>query len=111
MTVFEAIRQALKETYPEIPAVPYTYDGDKDLYITYNYAHDRGGDFGDNQPSVNVVSVQVHLWLPKRINFQSYRTTVRSALFRKGFTYPDVTVLEEDTMRHIVFACEYEEQK
>lgn len=117
MTAFKAIKTALRQF--GYPANPYTYEGKEPKYFTYNYADNRGGDFGDDDPGCDVVAVQVHMFMPIRdpttnakINFQDDQRTVRQALFGHGFTYPEVAVIEEQETNkwHLVFECEYEEE-
>ena len=109
MSALEAIRSALSGI--PYPKVPYWYDGNEKKYITYNYAADHGRDFGDDGPGYNEVSVQVHFFLPIKDNFQQDKNRIRRVLFREGFTWPEVMVLEEDETktRHIIFECDYTE--
>lgn len=117
MTAFTAIQKALRSF--ERPAVPYTYEGDEVRYFTYNYADNRGADYGDDTPGSAVADVQVHMFLPitdpvtkAKTNFIKDQNLVRKALFTAGFTYPDVIVRREDDTSswHIIFECEYEEE-
>lgn len=116
MTAFAAIQKALRQFGR--PAVPYAYEGDEVKYFTYNYADNRGADYGDDAPGSAVADVQVHMILPLKdpvtkanTSFTRDQALVRSALFAAGFTYPDVTVRREDETNcwHIIFECEYEE--
>lgn len=118
MTAFGAIQAALNHL--GVPCVPGTYDGDKDTYITYNYALIRGADFGDNSPACDVADVQVHYFMPQRdpkthkqINYQPIRKEIRDSLFAAGFTYPTVEVIDDRdeaiAIWHLVFECQYEE--
>lgn len=116
MNAFGAIKAAV--TQFGYPAVPYTYDGKEQKYITYNYAYNHGGGFGDDTPECDVASVQVHFFMPirsttnARLNFREDMTKIRNALFGYGFTYPEVEVIEETETNkwHLVFECEYEEE-
>ncbi len=107
MSALEAILTALSGI--PYPKVPKRYEGNEKKYITYNYASDHGADFGDDSPGYNSVTVQIHFFLPLTENFQREKNRIRYALFYSGFTWPEVTVLEEDdTMtRHIIFECGY----
>lgn len=122
MTAFKAIREALLPitTKYKWPLEPNMYDGTENYYITYNYADDRGGDFGDDSPLCNVADIQVHFFMPqkdkaKKLNFIPYKEEIRRALYQNDFTYPVVrTISNTDTDRqmdvwHIVFECEYVE--
>ena len=110
MRALQAVQAALRGyTYPK---VPHRYEGSEKKYFTYNYAADHGRDFGDDAPGCNEVSVQVHFFLPLKENFQAEKAQIRQWLFDAGFTWPEVTVLEEDDTktRHIIFECDYTEE-
>lgn len=116
MNAFAAINQALKPM--GYPCKPYLYDGKEPKYFVYNYALIQGADFGSDAPGTTVASVQVHLYMPvtdpkthSKLNYRSDMLAARDALFSAGFTFPEITILREDTedMWHIVFECEYEE--
>lgn len=115
MTAYEAIYSALSPL--GIPVCPESYDGRETTYITYNHADDHGADFGDDLPSCNVVAVQVHLFLPykvdgRRNNYLGWKPLVRDALMQVGFTYPDVSVVtdREANVVHLTFSAEFEEE-
>lgn len=111
MTALAAIVQAIRASGLDIPYGTEWYDGSGDAYITYNYASDHGADFGDDDPGCNLVSVQVHLFLPLKQNFQTAKRALRAALGDAGFTWPSVQVLEENTTstRHLIFESEFTE--
>ena len=116
MTAFEAVQNAL--SFLEIPCLPYTYEGSAPKYITYNYAADRGADFGDDAPSCDLTDMQIHFFMPivnqqkKHEPFIHYKQQIRRHLFESGFTYPHITVLEEKETNtwHLIFECEYVEE-
>lgn len=119
MTAFGAIRNAL--TQFGYPMEVELYEGTEKRFFTYNYADDHGDDFGDDIPGTNLVSVQVHYFMPviennRKVSFQTIRKQIRTALFEAGFTYPEVTIRRDRTqdtnndMWHIIFECEYEEE-
>lgn len=110
MSALEAVLVALKDfSYPKSTQ---RYEGKEQKYFTYNYAADHGRDFGDDVPGCNEVSIQVHFYLPLKQNFQKEKNRIRQCLFQAGFTWPEITVLEEnDTQtRHLVFECDYIEE-
>lgn len=120
MTALNAIRDALLPITTKYgwPIEPTTYDGDSKYYITYNYADDRGADFGDDVPNCNLASVQIHFFMPQRdgkknLNFQGYKKEIRDALFANEFSYPEINIIpEQDEDRqsdvwHLCFACEF----
>lgn len=108
MTTFGKIIEAIKVFgYPYEPDI---YRGPEKKYFTYNYADDRGGMYADDEPQSTIVSIQLHLFLPVRENFLSIRNKVRRELFKQGFTYPEVEILLEKDIRHIIFECDIEEE-
>ena len=109
MTTFEKIRRALKPL--NLPGEPDIYDGPEERYYTYNYAGDYGSDYADDAPETVINSVQVHLFLPRNEPFAEIKNKVRNALFKEGFTFPEITVRIEDDKktRHIIFECDIEE--
>lgn len=111
MTTYEKIVEAIKPFH--YPYAPDLYKGDKDRYFTYNYVEDRGEGFADDEPFYVVASVQVHFYMPADESFTSIKKKIRNALFKAGFTYPEITVLtENDTKkRHIIFECDIEEEE
>lgn len=109
MTEFEKIIEAIKPFgYPYAPDI---YKGPSDHYFVYNYADERGGIFSDDAPETVIASVQVHYYLPKDENFIKTKNRIRRALFRQGFTWPEVTSIIEDKKRHLTFECDIEEEE
>ena len=110
MTTFEKIVEALKPF--GLPYSPDLYNGSARSWFTYNYADDYGTNFADDEPGAIIVDVQVHLFLSSCEDFICLKNKVRRALFKAGFTFPEITVLtEDDDTRHIVFECEIEENE
>ena len=111
MTAFERTVKAIKPFGH--PYGPDLYEGEKKHYFVYNYSDNRGCLFGDNEPEELSVSVQVHFFLPMDENYLKSRNQIREALFREGFTYPEVTVEteKENNIRHIIFECDTTEER
>ncbi len=110
MTVNEKIIQALAPLGIHIEAD--FYGNGETEYITFNYADDRAGDFGDNKPLHVVAYMQIHYFAPMDKDYLQIKKQIRKALFSAGFTYPDVTdatVLDE-RIRHLVFECNIENE-
>lgn len=108
MNVLKKIVEAINPFgYPYAPDI---YSGSSDHYFVYNYADERGAVFGDDCVSEVTASVQVHFYLPRKENFIAMKNRIRKALESGGFTWPEVTILIEDDMRHIVFECEIDEE-
>lgn len=108
MTEFEKIIAAIEPF--GFPYAPDIYEGSEERFFVYNYADERASFYADNAPEAVKASVQVHLYIPAEENFIALKNQVRAALFSKGFTYPEVTVLREKDKRHIVFECDIEEE-
>ena len=108
MTEFEKIIAAIEPF--GFPYAPDIYEGSGESFFVYNYADERATFYADNAPAAVKASVQVHLYMPAEENFIALKNQVRAALFSKGFTYPEVTVLREKDKRHIVFECDIEEE-
>lgn len=110
MTAGAAVMAALRQF--GIPCSPDIYDGRKESYFTYNYVDDAPADYGDNEPSCAVVSMQIHLFLPLKENPGRMKRKVRSALSKAGFTCPSVTAFADPggKKKHLIFECEYEEE-
>lgn len=110
MTTFDKIIAAIEPF--GFPHAPDVYREKAQRWFTYNYADDYGTDFSDDEPGAVIVSIQVHLFLPIDDNFIELKNKVRRAIFRNGFTFPEITVLTEDDekLRHIIFECDIIEE-
>lgn len=108
MTAFENIVEAIRGFHYAYS--PDTYKGAGEKYFTYNYADQRGTAFADDEPEAVIAYVQVHFFLPEKENFLKEQNQIRMALFRQGFTFPQVTVDVENQKRHLIFECEIEEK-
>lgn len=109
MNTFEKIVQAIKKI--NYPYAPDTYEGDEKRFFTYNYATDKGAIWGDNEVEAVTASIQLHFFLPATDNFIRIKKEIRNALTEEGFTFPEITVLTEEDIRHIIFECEIEEEE
>lgn len=111
MTVNEKIIQCLEPL--ELPVVPDIYEGEKEEYITFNYADNRGTAFGDDAPLQIMNYMQIHLFLPLSMNYLKKQKQIRELLFMAGFSFPEITVIanKEEGNRHIIFECSIEEEE
>ena len=111
MTANQIIINALKPF--GYPCKPNFYNGGEKKYFTFNYADERGADYGDNQPGCILSSMQIHFFLPMKENCIKEKKEVRKALFKAGFTYPVVIEIteEENSTRHIVYECDITEER
>lgn len=108
MTVNEIIINALLPF--GLPVTPDFFGDGADEYFTFNYADDRATNFGDNTPIHVVAYMQIHYFLPRDKDYISMKKRVRMALLESGFTYPEVTEVTEDNIRHLIFECEIENE-
>lgn len=108
MTEFEKIIEAIKDF--GFPYEPDVYTGEAEKYFVYNYADERGIVFADDSPEVVKADMQIHFFLPEDENFIKIKNQIRDALFKQGFTYPEITVRKDGKKRHIIFECEIEEE-
>ena len=109
MTTFARIKQALAPF-----GIPFSVDfngSGKSEYFTVNEAGDAGGDFGDDDPTNSVVSVQVHWMLPSSVDYIAKKKSIRRAIFDAGCSWPFITMVNDSDrgVRHIIFECDSEE--
>ena len=109
MSMAQNIINALSVT--GLPVAQTSYAGEDETYITFRI-DENPGDFANDEPGHDVVSVQLHLFAPFTRNTTKLRKQIRKALFAAEFTYPRTidaseTVRSSDgTEQHIVFECE-----
>ena len=105
MDINKIIVSALKPIGLEI--AEDLYEGDEEEFITFNMADDIGADCGDNKPGTNTIFIQVHYVCPWGKDYAGTRKRIRKALFKAGFTWPEVQEVSDSTdrLRHIVLEC------
>ena len=110
MTVNKKIINALQ--FLRIPITADFFGGGKEEYITFNYVTDSGEVYADNELTEDVVSLQIHYFLPSDRNYLENKRKIRKALMEAGCTYPDVTIIMEpdNKTRHLIFECEIENE-
>lgn len=117
MNAFEKIRNIAESE--GLNAFLDSYDPDKhrqlgrlDRWMTYNTAFERGALFGGDSAQENILSMQIHLFLPEQVNYIDQKKRIREKLSDAGFTWPTVTVQAEESnrIRHIIFECDIEEE-
>lgn len=95
--------QLREKLLPVVPIVePNIYKGDALEYIDFAYS-ERGGCFGDDEPDENILSVQVHYYLPHGQNPKAKKRLIRQALFELGGTWPEITNASDEEGQHYVF--------
>lgn len=111
MTINQTIKKALEPF--GYPVKPDLYTGPEKKWITFNEADNRAVMHGNNRPLGDLVSMQIHFFLPLTENYLKERREIRKALLNAGFTYPVITMLTEDDTgyRHIIFECEIIERE
>ena len=87
--------------------------GTLDRWVTYNTADDRGALFGGDGAQENVLSLQIHVYLPEHEDYLDLKKRIRKSLSDADFTWPVITVEteEEHRVRHIIFECDIEEEE
>lgn len=88
--------------------VPQVYTGDAQEYIVFNYS-EYPLEFADDAPQTVGYSVQVHLFLPLKVNPNTKKESIKSALFAAGFTYPSIQDVTDEEGQHYVFETNYNE--
>jgi hypothetical protein len=89
------------------PVEPGHCTGTAKTYYTFNYADNRGEIFADDEPQIDIASLQVHFFCPGNFNYKTVLKQTRSRLFKAGFSYPVITEDYEDETdtNHIIFEC------
>lgn len=106
MTVNQMVISAVT---PHVPACEYgAYYGTNEIYCYFLLPKTETVVNGSDEPILDSVPIQLHLFCPHKTNFNTLKKQIRASLFKAGFTYPDVTCLfETDTkLNHIIFECE-----
>lgn len=90
------------------PIAQDIYTGSDDIYFVWNVADDRGVIFCDDVSVSDVISIQIHLYVPDSFNYLGIKKKIRKALIDNGFSYPQFNAFfdEETKKRHLVFSCE-----
>jgi hypothetical protein len=104
MNLDERIRTALSGICDVI--VPQVYTGTALEYIVFNYSEYPLA-FADNAPQAVGYSVQIHLFVPLKVNPNAKKESIKSALFSAGFSYPSIQDVTDNEGQHWVFECEY----
>lgn len=103
-----SVNEVLKSAVQPIVAVcvPDMYTGTESEYCTFNYT-ELPDEFGDDQPWLIRYSVQLHWFLPAKVNPLERKRQLRQAMIAAGFTAPTVTPASDDDGQHYVFECEW----
>lgn len=111
MGKIESINAIIIKTlsFLNIPIEQDLYEGEESKYIVWTIADERGGSYADDIPEVDIISIQISMYLPCSENYIHEKKQIKEALYKRGFTYPKVrSFYEKETkLRHLVFECEY----
>jgi hypothetical protein len=88
--------------------VPQVYTGNATEYIVFNYS-EYPLVFADDEPQEVGYSIQVHLFMPLKVNPNTKKESIKNALFSAGFTYPSIQDVTDDEGQHYVFEVAYSE--
>lgn len=100
MNLDERIRTALAGICDVV--VPQVYTGEKPEYIVYNYS-EYPISFANNSPRMAGYSIQIHLFMPLKVNPNAKKESIKNALFAAGFTYPSIVDVTDEDGQHYVF--------
>ena len=106
MNLDERIRTALDGVCDVI--VPQVYTGDAKEYVVFNYS-EYPLVFADDEPQTVGYSVQVHLFMPLKVNPNTQKESIKIALFTAGFTYPSIQDVTDEDGQHYVAETTYSE--
>jgi len=100
--------KVINAVIPYVPIEFGAYTGKATTYCTFLLPKTETEINGSDEPILDRVPVQIHLFIPHTTSFSTLKKQIRSSLFKNGFTYPQVTCLfESDTkLNHIIFECE-----
>jgi hypothetical protein len=90
------IWNSVKEDVESDPA------NESEVYYTFQYTT-RGTLYADDEPTVEIASVMLHLWAPLKQNMTSLIRQTKAAVHEAGFTWPEKVDASDDKGRHIVF--------
>lgn len=88
--------------------VPQVYTGDAQEYIVFNYS-EYPLVFTDNAPRMAGYSIQIHLFMPLKVNPNAKKESIKNALFSAGFSYPSIQDVTDNEGQHYVFETNYNE--
>lgn len=111
MGVLWKLRDAIRQTGYDMEQDIYT--GKADRYVVYNIAAESPSGFADDMPLSDTLHFQVHIFLPRKIDYQPVQKKLRDLLLKAGFSYPSVglNMVEKETgIRHICLETNIESE-
>ena len=108
-----SINQKIIETLsPYVSVVvPNFYEGDAEIYVTFNVYSDRGSNYGDSIPTEQTAYMHIHLYAPNHANILDMIGQIRMALLNAGFAWPDVEHGADKDYQHVVFETQIEDDE
>lgn len=103
MNMNATIVAAIEPIVPE--CVPDLYGGDAKEYVVFSY-FENPDNFADDAPQIIRYFIQVHWFLPNKVNPLEKKKRIKKALFSAGFTYPSITNASDELGQHYVFEFE-----
>lgn len=89
-----------------LPIYPNVYTGDQLSYLVYNY-YVIPQVFADSVAHAARYSVQLHLYLPNKVNPNPTKLSIITACLAAGFTFPSMTNASDRDGQHYIFEFEY----
>lgn len=87
---------------------PQVYTGDAQEYIVFNCS-EYPLEFADDAPQMVGHSIQIHLFMPLKVNPNEKKESIKNAVFAAGFSYPSIQDVTDEEGQHYVFMSTYEE--
>lgn len=89
-----------------LPLFPNVYTGDQLEYLVYNYEVIPEV-YAESVSHASRYLIQLHLYLPDKVNPNTYKLSIITACVSGGFTYPSMTNASDQDGQHYVFEFEY----
>ena len=103
MSCDEAIMTAFEGM---LPIYPNVYTGEDTSYLVYNY-YTMPEVFAEGVSMACRYGIQLHLYLPHKVNPNTTKLSIISACVNNGFTFPSMTNASDGDGQHYVFEFEY----
>lgn len=105
MSVDSMLNSTLETVLPDA-CFPNAYTGNLLEYAVWAYT-EIPTVFADRAPHAARYLIQVHYYLPHKINPNAIKRQLQRALFAAGCTWPSVTNASDADCQHYVFECEW----
>lgn len=105
MSVDSKISAALESVLPQA-VFPNVYTGAALEYVVWAYT-EIPTVFAERAPRAARYLVQVHYYLPHKLNPNQKKRALQRALFESGCTWPSVLNASDAEGQHYVLECEY----